>query len=105
MANDPQKPYVPLASRTRTSLLQADQAFQIALSLPAAVFIGWLGGSALDLWLHTHWIYMAGIMLGIAAGFVQIVRMLNQLDHMPGSQPKTTPKDPNSPGDQRGNQP
>ncbi len=31
-------------------------------------------GAALDRWLHTTWIYLAGILLGIAAGFVELIR-------------------------------
>lgn len=84
------------------SLIKADQMLQIAFILPAAVFIGWIAGAGLDIWLHQHWIYMAGIMLGIATGFVQIFRMLRQLDRMPGSRPAgNSSKDRQPPADQR----
>jgi F0F1-type ATP synthase assembly protein I len=36
--------------------------------------VGLLAGMALDRWLHTHWLYMVGLVLGIVAGFVQLVR-------------------------------
>jgi F0F1-type ATP synthase assembly protein I len=36
--------------------------------------VGLLAGMALDHWLHTHWLYMAGLILGIVAGFIQLVR-------------------------------
>jgi F0F1-type ATP synthase assembly protein I len=44
--------------------------------LPIATFIGYAVGYALDKAFHTHWIYIPGLLLGIAAGFVQLVRQL-----------------------------
>ena len=47
---------------------------QLGLTLPAATFVGWLVGAALDRWLHTKWLYLAGLLLGIVAGFVELIR-------------------------------
>ena len=47
---------------------------QLAFVLPACTVVGWLIGLALDHWLHTNWIYLVGLILGIAAGFVELVR-------------------------------
>ena len=47
---------------------------QLAFMLPASTVAGWLLGSALDRWLHTTWIYLAGLLLGIAAGFAELIR-------------------------------
>lgn len=47
---------------------------QLAFVLPAALVAGWLAGAALDHWLHTSWIYLAGLLLGIVAGFVELIR-------------------------------
>ncbi len=47
---------------------------QLAFALPAATVVGWLVGLALDHWLHTTWLYLVGLLLGIAAGFVELVR-------------------------------
>ena len=82
------------AVNARDTLMKADQMLQIAFILPAAVFIGWIAGAGLDLWLHQHWIYMAGIMLGIATGFVQIFRMLRELEPKPGN-PSKSPRGKN----------
>ncbi|MGB6903101.1 MAG: AtpZ/AtpI family protein, partial [Acidobacteriaceae bacterium] len=62
--------------KTVDSLVRAEKLTQIAFILPAAVVVGWLGGAGLDKWLHTHWIYLAGIVLGCVAGFVQIFRLV-----------------------------
>ena len=51
---------------------------QLAFIFPAAVVVGWLIGSALDRWLHTTWLYIAGLLLGIAAGFVELIRTVSR---------------------------
>lgn len=50
---------------------------QLAFIFPAATFIGWLIGTALDHWLHTHWIYIPGLILGSMAGFVELIRLVS----------------------------
>ena len=57
-------------------VVRAEKMMQIAFILPAAVLVGWLGGAGLDKWLHQHWIYLVGIILGCIAGFVQIFRLV-----------------------------
>lgn len=47
---------------------------QLAFIFPAAIVVGWLVGAALDHWLHTSWLYLAGIFVGIIAGFVELIR-------------------------------
>jgi F0F1-type ATP synthase assembly protein I len=91
MADDSNPNRKAFASNARDTLIKADHMLQIAFMLPAAAFVGWIAGALLDLWLHQHWIYIAGIMLGIAAGFVQIFRMLQELDRVPGRRPKDQP--------------
>ena len=47
---------------------------QLGFLFPAATIVGWLIGTALDRWLHTHWLYLVGLILGIIAGFVELIR-------------------------------
>ena len=47
---------------------------QLAVIFPAATVVGWLLGVALDRWLHTTWLYIVGLLLGIVAGFVELIR-------------------------------
>jgi F0F1-type ATP synthase assembly protein I len=47
---------------------------QLAFVLPAATVVGWAIGVGLDHWLHTTWLNMAGLLLGILAGFVEFIR-------------------------------
>lgn len=50
---------------------------QLAFVLPAATFVGWLVGAALDRWLHTKWLYLLGLVAGIVAGFVELIRTVS----------------------------
>ena len=54
--------------------LQLASYSQLAVIFPAATVIGWLAGTALDRWLHTTWLYLLGLILGIIAGFVELIR-------------------------------
>jgi F0F1-type ATP synthase assembly protein I len=64
----------PGDSRKENFWVQAGRYSQLAFILPAALVVGWLIGAALDRWLHTTWLYLAGILLGIAAGFIELIR-------------------------------
>ncbi len=55
-------------------LVKAESMIQLALMLPAGCLIGWLVGEALDKHFHTGWIGVVGIVLGAAAGFIQMFR-------------------------------
>ena len=54
---------------------KAESMIQLAIILPAACVIGWFLGSLMDRWLHQQWIYIAGIVVGAIAGFVQMYRV------------------------------
>lgn len=58
------------------TLVQAEKLMQIAIMLPSAAFIGWLGGAWLDKHLHQTWIGVAGIALGGISGLVYVVRLV-----------------------------
>jgi len=62
------------SEQERSFWLQFARYSQLAFALPAATVVGWLIGALLDRWLHTTWLYLAGILLGIVAGFVELIR-------------------------------
>jgi F0F1-type ATP synthase assembly protein I len=47
---------------------------EIGFMIPAAVIVGYLLGLLADHLLHTHWIYLLGIIFGAVAGFVSMIR-------------------------------
>jgi ATP synthase protein I len=63
---DPNSKPGPLVSAARYS--------EIGFIIPAAIFLGYVIGWALDRWLHTHWIYIAGVIFGAIVGFAQMIR-------------------------------
>jgi F0F1-type ATP synthase assembly protein I len=58
----------------KSTLVQLANYSQLAFVFPAATVAGWLVGLALDHWLHTTWLYLAGLIVGIIAGFVELIR-------------------------------
>lgn len=48
----------------------------LAFMLPVATFVGYLIGYLLDKAFGTHFLYIPFLILGIAAGFVQLIRQL-----------------------------
>ena len=48
----------------------------LAVLLPACAVVGWLIGGLLDKAFHTTWLQLPFLLLGIVAGFVQLIRQL-----------------------------
>jgi len=64
----------------KSMLVQLASYSQLAFIFPAATVAGWLIGLALDHWLHTTWLYLVGLILGIIAGFVELIRTVTSSD-------------------------
>ncbi len=46
--------------------------------LPAGTVAGYLLGSLLDRWLQTTWIAVVGLLLGTAAGLIELIRTVSR---------------------------
>ena len=68
------------SSKKPSSWVQIARYSELAVIFPAATVVGWLAGVALDHWLHTHWLYLVGLILGIVTGFIQLIRMARSSD-------------------------
>ena len=77
------RPEPPEDAEQRSLWIQIARYSQLALVLPAATLVGWLIGVGLDRWLHTTWLYLAGLIVGIAAGFVELVRTVMSSESKP----------------------
>jgi F0F1-type ATP synthase assembly protein I len=62
------------SKKERSTWIQMAKYSQLAFVFPAATVAGWLVGVALDRWLRTTWLYIAGLIVGIIAGFVELIR-------------------------------
>ena len=50
----------------------------LAFMLPATTLVGYGIGYLLDRAFHTHFLYMVFLILGIVAGFVQLIRQVTR---------------------------
>ena len=67
-----------MPQRSGKQLTWLGKYLSLALTLPASVFAGYVLGAFADHFLHRPWLRALGIMLGMAAGLVQIVRELSR---------------------------
>ena len=66
------------SNQNKSFWLQLGRYSQLAFLLPSATVAGWLLGAALDRWLHTSWIQIIGLILGVAAGFIELLRSVSR---------------------------
>jgi len=65
--SEPPKQKDPLVSLAKYS--------ELGFIIPASVLLGFFLGKLLDYWLHTKWLYLAGLIFGAVVGFWQMLRM------------------------------
>ena len=63
-------------AKQRSFLAAAAHYMAAATSLPGAVLAGYLIGYGLDYWLHTTFLKIVFLILGIIAGFMDLIRQL-----------------------------
>ena len=61
---------------TRNSSMAYAAGLTIFFSVATCMGLGW----ALDRWLGTSWIMIAGIVLGSVVGFYEFIRIISQLN-------------------------
>ena len=67
------------------SLTWLGKYLSLALTLPASVVAGYILGAVVDHWLHWPILRAAGILLGMAAGLMQIIRELSRDERRTGT--------------------
>ena len=50
----------------------------LAMAMPLCTAVGYVIGYLLDKWLGTTWLYLPGLLVGIAAGFIQLIRTVQK---------------------------
>lgn len=59
-------------------MAQVGEYTSLAFLLPAATFVGYLIGYLLDRAFGTDFLYIPFLILGIAAGFIQLIRQVQR---------------------------
>ena len=57
---------------------QVGKYLGLAFVLPVCIFVGWLIGHLLDGALHTTFLTLIFLLLGVAAGIIEVLREINQ---------------------------
>lgn len=69
------EPKLPRSGTGKQNLLVTLARYsEIAFLIPMSVVLGYVLGLLADHLLHTHWLYLAGIIFGAVAGFVSMIR-------------------------------
>jgi hypothetical protein len=68
------KPGPDKDSQQKNTWQQVARYSQLAFVFPAAIVVGLIAGTLMDRWLHTTWLYLAGLIFGIIAGFIELIR-------------------------------
>jgi F0F1-type ATP synthase assembly protein I len=63
------------ASKKKGTLVSLARYSEIGFIIPASVLLGFFLGKLADYWLHTKWIYLAGLLFGAVVGFWQMIRI------------------------------
>lgn len=64
--------------RNKNPWVMVGEYTTLAVSLPVSVAVGYFLGRLLDRWLGTTFLYIVFLLLGIAAGFVQLIRQVSK---------------------------
>jgi F0F1-type ATP synthase assembly protein I len=64
--------------KTGANLTWLGKYLSLALTLPASVAAGYILGATADHWLHISFLRVLGILLGMAAGIIQVLRELSR---------------------------
>jgi len=68
-------PEPPQPPQKKDPLVSLARYSEIGFIIPASILLGFLLGKLLDYWLHTKWLYLAGLLFGAVVGFTQMIRM------------------------------
>ena len=60
------------------SLIWLSKYLSLAFTLPASVLAGYILGAIADHWLHIPVLRAVGILLGMVAGLIQIIREISR---------------------------
>ncbi|HYO80125.1 MAG TPA: AtpZ/AtpI family protein [Bryobacteraceae bacterium] len=69
---------MPPPSEEKSLLRRFSDYSQLAFALPTATVVGYAIGYYVDKWLGTTFFWLVFLLIGIAAGLLQVVRTVNR---------------------------
>jgi F0F1-type ATP synthase assembly protein I len=70
----------PVGDEQQETTRRGGIAYAAGLTIFFAVLMFMGGGWALDRWLGTSWLMVAGIVLGAVVGFYEFIRIISQIN-------------------------
>jgi cadmium resistance protein CadD (predicted permease) len=70
--------FVKMPNKPDNPLIWLGKYLSLALTLPASVAAGYILGALADHWLHVRFLRVIGIILGMVAGLIQVLRELSR---------------------------
>ncbi|MBI3896428.1 MAG: AtpZ/AtpI family protein [Acidobacteria bacterium] len=64
--------------KKRSPWAQIGDYVSLGVMLPAATVTGYFIGVLLDHWFHTSFLYIVFLLLGIVAGFLEVIRVVTK---------------------------
>jgi F0F1-type ATP synthase assembly protein I len=68
----------PNPDKKKSPWVQVGRYSELAFMLPAGTVGGWFLGSLLDRWLHVSWVSIVGLVVGSAAGLIELIRTISR---------------------------
>jgi F0F1-type ATP synthase assembly protein I len=65
-------------SKKKPNWSQLGDYASLGVALPATTVVGYFIGVLLDNWLGTHFLYLVFLIIGIAAGFLELYRIVTR---------------------------
>ena len=72
----PERDDQPESTSFRALIGQAARYSDIAFMIPAGMIVGYLAGALLSRWLPSKWTIVTCVLVGVVAGFVEMIRRL-----------------------------
>lgn len=72
-----------MPKRDENPLVTVLRYSEIGFIIPAAILLGYIVGKGLQHWWDKSWLPVAGVIFGVIAGFVSMIRLALQSEHEP----------------------
>lgn len=67
-----------MAEKEKNIWVQMARYSQLAMTMPLSAFVGYAIGWVLAKHLHQGWLEIAGLLIGLAGGFMELIRAVNR---------------------------